>query len=342
VQHGHSHAHDHKQHDHKHGRSLSEIRKIISTAKISERSKQRASAIFTALGEAEAKIHNTTLEKIHFHEVGAVDAIVDTVCAAVASELLGVDEWVCSPINVGGGTVECSHGRIPVPAPATVEILKGVPVYSSGIEKELTTPTGAAIVKALGPKFGPIPAFKIEYSGYGAGGRELKHHPNVLRVIVGESVTAIATTPEVVSVMEANIDDLNPQVFGYVMDRLMDVGALDVFGTPVQMKKGRPGMLLTVLAKPEDAQKLAKLVFAETTTLGIRMREERREVLLRRSQSVKTQWGEVRMKVANLNGTVANYAPEYEDCRRIATDHGVPLKKVMQEAIRVYLDQQNG
>lgn len=328
---------------HSHGRSLSEIREIISAATISDGAKHRALAIFQALGEAEAKIHNATIEKIHFHEVGAVDAIADIVCAAVASEALGVDEWICSPINVGGGAIECAHGRLPVPAPATVELLKGAPVYSSGISKELTTPTGAAIVKALASRFGPVPTFKIQATGYGAGGRDLPGQPNVLRVTVGESLGPVEeAVPETVSVLEANLDDLNPQVFGYAMDRLMDAGALDVFGTPVQMKKGRPGMLLTVLARTEDTQRLAKIIFAETTTLGIRMRDERREVLARRCEMVKTQWGEVRMKVANLNGTVSNYAPEYEDCRRIASEKGVPLKTVMQEAIRIYLDQQNG
>jgi len=329
-------------HDHSHGRSLSEIRRIISGAKIGDKAKQRALAIFQVLGEAEAKIHDSTVEKIHFHEVGAVDAIVDIVCSAVASEALNVDEWVCSPLNVGGGTVQCAHGRLPVPAPAVLEILKGVPVYSSGIDKELTTPTGAAVVKTLVSRFGSVPAYKVTAAGYGAGTRELPGQPNVVRVTIGETIdTAKAVAPEFVSVLEANLDDLNPQVFGYVMDRLFDAGALDVFGTPVQMKKGRPGMVLTVLARPEDAPKLSKIVFAETTTLGIRMREERREVLTRRAVSVETTWGEVRMKVANLNGTISNYAPEYEDCRKIAVEHGVPLKTVMQEAIKVYLDQRH-
>jgi uncharacterized protein (TIGR00299 family) protein len=341
VLHSRSHAHEHA-HAHEHGRSLSEVRAIISSAKIGERGKQRALAIFQVLGEAEAKIHNTTVEKIHFHEVGAVDAIVDIVCSAVASEALEVDEWVCSPLNVGGGTVQCAHGLLPVPAPAVLEMLNGVPVYSSGIDKELTTPTGAAIVKTLVTRFGAVPAYKVEASGYGAGTRELPGQPNVVRVTIGESIGSAQVAPEFVTVLEANLDDLNPQVFGYVMDRLFDAGALDVFGTPVQMKKGRPGMLLTILARTEDAQRLANIVFSETTTLGIRMREERREVLMRRAVPVRTAWGPVRMKVANLNGTVMNYAPEYEDCRQIATEHGVPLKTVMQEAIRIYLDEKNG
>jgi hypothetical protein len=336
------HSHE-PQHQHTHGRHLSAIQKIITAATISESAKQRALAIFQALGEAEAKIHNVPIEKIHFHEVGAVDAIVDIVCAAVGSDALGVDEWICSPINVGGGTVQCSHGRMPVPAPATVELLKGAPIYSNGIDKELTTPTGAAILKTLVSRFGSVPSYKIESAGYGAGTRDFPAHANVLRLTVGESFeSAKTTTAEIISVLEANIDDLNPQVFGYVMDKLLEAGALDVFGVPVQMKKNRPGMLLTVLSRTEDSQRLARIVFTETTTLGIRRREERREVLLRRSQAVQTPWGEVSMKIANLNGTVTNYAPEYEDCRRIAAERGIPLKSVMQEAIRIYLDQQNG
>jgi uncharacterized protein (TIGR00299 family) protein len=344
-EHQHRHAHDHHHQEHSH-RGLKEIRGVIRRAKIAPAAQERALAIFQALGEAEAKIHNTDTEKIHFHEVGAVDAIVDIVCAAVGSLALGVDEWVCSPLNVGGGTVECAHGKFPVPSPATVELLRGAPVYSSGVDAELVTPTGAAIVKTLCRRCAPFPAMKTTTTGYGAGSRDLPGQPNVVRLTIGEAVEAqLAATPhipeETIAVLEANLDDLNPQVFGYVMERLLAEGALDVFGTPVQMKKGRPGMLLTVLARPEDAPRLAKLVFGETTTLGIRMRQERRQTLLRRTVAVQTPWGEVRMKVANLNGSVANYAPEYEDCRRIADQHKVPLKQVMQEATRSYLQTQN-
>ena len=338
--HSHVHGHSHQHPEHVHGRGLKEIREIITAAAISERAKKTAIAIFENLGAAEAKVHNTNIETIHFHEVGAVDALVDIVCAATGAEALGVDEWVCSPLNVGGGTVKCAHGILPVPPPAVVELLTGIPTYSSGIQKELVTPTGAAIVKTLASRFGAFPAMVVSKSAYGAGSRDLPGQPNVLRLVVGEGTVTAETTPEMVSVIEANLDDLNPQVFGYVMDRLFAEGALDVFGTPVQMKKGRPGMVLTVLARPEQASQMTKIIFSETTTLGVRMREERRQVLQRRSTSVQTQWGEVRMKVANLNGTVTNYAPEYEDCRRIAEEKGVPLKSVMQEAIRVYL--QNG
>ncbi|MCU1300010.1 MAG: hypothetical protein JWQ87_294 [Candidatus Sulfotelmatobacter sp.] len=351
---GHAHSHLHSGeispanvpalHEHSHGRGLTEIRKIISAAAISEGAKKTAITIFEALGRAEAKIHNTSVEAVHFHEVGAVDAMVDIVCAAVGAEALGVDEIICSPLNVGGGVVKCAHGTFPVPAPATVELLAGAPVYSSGLQAELVTPTGAAIVKTLASRFAAFPEMKIDKSGYGAGSRDFPGYPNVVRLTVGE-VTANAlaekTASDTITVLEANIDDLNPQVFGYVMDRLMEEGAFDAFGMPVQMKKNRPGMLLTVLCKPEDEDRLTQLIFTETTTLGVRRRDEARRTLARHWEQVHTQWGEVRIKIASMNGTVTNYAPEYEDCRRIAEEHHVPLKTVMQQAARAYLGNQN-
>src|SRR5579863_7508664 len=299
-------------HSHEHGRGLNEIRSIITEAAINEDAKKTAIAIFEALGGAEAKIHDTNIEKIHFHEVGAVDAMVDIVCAAVGAEALGVDEIVCSPLNVGGGTVKCAHGTFPVPAPATVELLRGAPVYSSGVEAELVTPTGAAIVRTLATRFAAFPEMTIEKSGYGAGTREFPGHPNAVRLTIGEAASMLAakTASETVTVLEANLDDLNPQVFGYVMDRLLEEGALDAFGVPVQMKKNRPGMLLTALCKPEDASRLTHLIFTETTTLGVRRRDEVRQILARRWESVCTQWGDVRIKIASMNGTVTNYAPE--------------------------------
>ena len=325
-------------HAHSHGRGLTEIRSIIAKANISEGAKKTAIAIFEALGAAEAKIHNTSIESVHFHEVGAVDAMVDIVCAAVGAEALGVEEIVCSPLNVGGGTVECAHGTFPVPAPATVELLKNAQVYSSGLQAELVTPTGAAIVATLAKRFAAMPAMKIEKTGYGAGSRDFQRHPNVLRLLVGESAAALSKTTDsdTVTVLEANLDDLSPQVFGYVMDRLLEEGALDAFALPVQMKKNRPGMLLTVLCKVEDANRLTELIFAETTTLGVRRRHEARQTLARRWENVPTPWGEVRIKIASMNGSVTNYAPEYEDCRRLAAEHRVPLKTVMQEATRAY------
>jgi uncharacterized protein (TIGR00299 family) protein len=220
-----------------------------------------------------------------------------------------------------------------------VELLAGAPVYSSGLQAELVTPTGAAIVKTLASRFAAFPEMKIEKSGYGAGSLEFPGHPNVVRLTIGESASsalAANTTSETITVLEANLDDLNPQVFGYVMDRLFEEGALDAFGMPVQMKKNRPGTLLTVLCKPEDAHKMTHLIFTETTTLGVRRRDEMRQTLARRWEKVQTQWGDVRMKIASMNGTVTNYAPEYEDCRRIAAEHRVPLKQVMQEAALAY------
>jgi pyridinium-3,5-bisthiocarboxylic acid mononucleotide nickel chelatase len=327
------------QDEHSHGRGLKEIKEIIGRAGIAESAKRTAFAIFEALGAAEAKIHDVDIEKIHFHEVGAVDAMVDIVCAAVGAEALGVGEIVCSPLNMGGGTVECAHGTFPVPAPATVELLKGAPIFSSGMQAELVTPTGAAIVKTLVSRFAAFPEMKIEKTGYGAGSRDFAHHANVLRLTVGEALPELAskTSEDSITVLEANLDDLNPQVFGYVLDRLLEEGALDVFGVPVQMKKSRPGTLLTVLCKPEDAARLTEIIFAETTTLGVRRREEKRQILARKSLSVSTRWGEVRMKIGSMNGTVTNYAPEYEDCRRIAAEQHVPLKTVMQEAVQRYL-----
>ena len=348
--HGHSDDHQHEPSgagtapEHSHGRSLSEIKRIISAAPISEGGKRNAIAIFESLGATEAKIHNTDIEAVHFHEVGAVDAIVDIVCAAVGFEALGVDELICSPLNVGGGTVKCAHGDFPVPAPATVELLKGAPVYSSGIQAELVTPTGAAIVKTLAARFSAFPEMKIQKSGYGAGTRNLPGHANVVRLTIGEAQSSVETntSQETITVLESNLDDLNPQVVGYVMDRLLEEGALDAFCLPVQMKKNRPGALLTVLCRPEDAARLTHLVFAETTTLGVRQREERRRVLARRWINVETPWGEVRMKIASINGTITTYAPEYEDCRKIAAQHHVPLKSVMQEAVKTYVHNLKG
>ena len=296
---------------------------------------------------------------------------MDIVCAAVGAESLAVEEWVCSPLNVGGGTVKCAHGTLPVPAPATLRLLRDAPVYSSGPQVELVTPTGAAIVKTLSSRFAAFPAMKIEKAGYGAGTREFSEHPNLLRLTIGEagladsaaaSLAASPTSNELIAnekianekimnekiidekimnerimVLEANLDDLSPQVLAYAMERLLAEGALDVFSVPVQMKKSRPGALLTVLAKMEDANRLTKLIFAETTTLGVRRREEQRQTLSRRWETVDTAWGPVRIKIANMNGSVSNYAPEYEDCRTLAEAQHVPLRTVMQEAIQQYL-----
>jgi uncharacterized protein (TIGR00299 family) protein len=347
------HGHTHDTDPHAHGRSLTAIRDIIEKAAISRSAKATAIRIFESLGQAEAEIHNAPVDQIHFHEVGAVDAMVDIVCAAVGAESLAVEEWICSPLNVGGGTVKCDHGTLPVPAPATLNLLRGAPVYSSGPQVELVTPTGAAIVKTLSARFAPFPAMKIEKVGYGAGAREFSDHPNVLRISIGEAAAAAPVNPSQIArsastaaaddriddrimVLEANLDDLSPQVLGYAMERLLAEGALDVFSVPVQMKKSRPGALLTVLAKIEDANRLTKTIFAETTTLGVRRREEQRQTLARRWENVNTTWGPVRIKVASMNGTISNYAPEYEDCRALAEAHHVPLKEVLREAVKAY------
>jgi hypothetical protein len=356
------HVHSHREentgqaHDaHVHGRGLPEIREIIGKTAISATAKATAIRIFEALGAAEAEIHNTSVENVHFHEVGAVDALVDIVCAAVGAEALGVDEWVCSPLNVGSGTVKCAHGTLPVPAPATVKVLQNAPVYSSGPQVELVTPTGAAIVKTLVKRFSAFPAMKIEKAGYGAGSREFADHPNLLRLTIGEAASTEQTIPRAsfpeqtntgetnrdrIVVLEANLDDLSPQVLAYAMERLLAEGALDVFSLPVQMKKNRPGALLTVLAKPEDADRLTKLIFVETSTLGVRRRDEHRQILPRRWETVDTSWGPVRVKIANMNGTVSNYAPEFEDCRALAEKHHVPLRQVMQAAMNAYIGKE--
>ena len=352
--HDHSHDHEHAHgdaHSHAHGRHLSEILKLIAAAPLSERSRQLASEIFLALGAAEAKVHNVDLEHIHFHEVGAADAIVDIVCAAVGAEALAVDQFVCSPLNVGSGTVRCAHGIMPVPAPATLELLQGAPVYSGEIQKELVTPTGAAIVKVLASTFGPRPTMTTQAIGYGAGSRNFDVHANVLRISIGETarIAAAIDNPgeeQEIAILEANLDDLNPQLIGYIMDVAFAEGALDVFNTPVQMKKNRPGTVLTILAPVDREERMRALLFRESSTLGVRVRREKRYALPRHHEAVVTPWGEVRMKVAAMNGTPSQYAPEYEDCRRIAAQHHVPLKHVMQEALRLYmekhLDRQHG
>jgi uncharacterized protein (TIGR00299 family) protein len=345
-QHGHDHPHEHShdhghshEHRHHHGRTLTEIRHIIEKAAISSNAKSIAIKVFETLGRAEAEIHSTSIDQVHFHEVGAIDAMVDIVCAAVGAESLAVEAWVCSPLNVGGGTVKCAHGTLPVPAPATLKLLRNAPVYSSGPQVELVTPTGAAIVKTLSTRFAPFPAMKIEKAGYGAGIRDFPEHPNLLRITIGEAEPTDRANPsnDSITVLEANLDDLSPQVLAYAMERLLAEGALDVFSVPVQMKKSRPGALLTVLAKMEDANRLTKTIFAETTTLGVRRREEQRQTLSRRWETVDTTWGPVRIKIANMNGSVSNYAPEYEDCRTLAEAQHVPLRTVMQEAIQQYL-----
>jgi len=366
--HIHSADHSHETHSHSHGteaahkaehssahahRGLPEIREIIARAPISASAQAFALKTFELIAEAEAKIHNREPETIHFHEVGSEDTIVDIVCSAVAIEAIAADAWYSSALNTGSGVVKCAHGVLPVPAPATAELLRGAPVFSSGIAKELLTPTGAALLKALNVRFEPLPPMTLSATGYGAGARDFPSSANVVRLILGE-ITTISSedgspTPaprfstqilepeDTILVLEANLDDMNPQLFSYVQQKLLDAGALDAFGVPVQMKKGRPGIVFTVLALPAHAELLSRILLTETTTLGVRMRQEQRRILEREHVTVESSWGPVRVKLGRLRGEIVNCAPEFEDCRKIAESVGVPLKIVLQEAMRLYL-----
>jgi hypothetical protein len=312
-------------------RHLPHILKMIESAAISGRARRDAVAVFRRLAEAEAKVHRVPIEKVHFHEVGAVDSICDIVGACVAFDLLGVQAIHCSAVNVGSGTVDTEHGVLPVPAPATAELLAGKPVYARGPAAELTTPTGAAIAATLASEFGPMPPMRVASIGYGAGDRDFEEHANVLRVLIGETTGAAEAVT--VSVIEANIDDSTPQVLGYAMERLFAGGALDVTLTPLLMKKGRPGAMLTVIAKPEDRDQLAQVILRETSSLGVRIYSAERRVQARRIEEVETPLGAVRMKISESGA----FTPEYDDCRRIAEEKRVPLKQVMTEAALAWL-----
>ena len=339
-------------------RSLSAILEILEKSQLAAGVRERASAIFRKLGEAEAAVHDVPVEKIHFHEVGAVDAILDIVGACIGFEALGIEKFACSPLNVGGGTAKMAHGVLPVPAPATARLLTGKPTYSNGVQKELVTPTGAAIVATLCEAFGPQPGMSVSAIGYGAGTADLEGQPNVLRIMVGEEVgagkekeraqTEVCATSgqpglaapqgfdEEIAVVEANLDDMNPQIYGYFLEKALGAGALDVYTTPVQMKKNRPGTLLTILCKPQDTSALMELIFAETTTFGVRTYRAQRRVLPREWVNVGTEFGEVRIKVSRVNGRILHVAPEYEDCRKLAAEKDVPLQRVIASAMRSY------
>ena len=335
VHHEHEHEHHHPAHSHAPHRSLSAIVEIIRSATLTESVKQRSIRAFQLLGEAEAAIHSVPVEEVHFHEVGAVDTIVDIVCAAAGAEALGVDKWLCSPLNVGSGTVVCQHGTLPVPAPATLALLGDAPVYAAGEPMERVSPTGAVLLRMLDVQYEKLPTMRILKTGYGAGGRETRGEPNLLRLLVGEESSDAAT--ESIAIIETVIDDCNPQVLAYVSEKLLEAGAWDVYRVSVQMKKGRAGVQMTVLCRPDLVPALEELLFRETSTIGLRWRLENKVALAREFIEVETQWGKVRIKIARLpNGTIANVAPEYEDCRLLATRHSVPLKQVMEEAMRAY------
>lgn len=320
-------------HEHKH-RHLSDITQIIEGSRLSDAVKARAVQIFNRLADAEARVHNQPVEQVHFHEVGALDAIVDIVGASVCFDHLKIDRFLCSPLHVGSGMVQMAHGRFPIPPPAVTELLKGVPFYSSDIKGELLTPTGAAIITTVCDEYGPMPQMATERTGYGAGTREYPDFPNVLRVLLGE--TAETAVDERLWMIETNLDDSSPQIVGHVMDRLLELDVLDCFFTPVQMKKNRPGVLLSVLCGRDEKETVMRLLFTETTTIGVRSYEVNRRALRRSIVQVETQYGPIDVKVAHLDGRVVNEKPEFDQCRAAAARANVPLK-VVEEAARMAL-----
>jgi uncharacterized protein (TIGR00299 family) protein len=335
-EHTHEHTYEHS-HAHEHHRSLSTILEIIRSAPLADGVKERASRAFQLLGEAEAAIHSIPVETVHFHEVGAVDTIVDIVCAAAGCAALGVDRWMASPLNVGSGTVQCAHGVLPVPAPATLALLGDAPVYTAGPPMERVTPTGAAILRMLDVQYAPLPAMRVAASGYGAGGRDTPGQPNLVRLLVGEETAGQETAAEPIAVIETVVDDSSPQLLAYVSELLLEAGAWDVYRATVQMKKGRAGVQLTVLCRPDLVPAMREMIFRETTTIGLHWRLENKSSLAREFTEAQTPWGPVQIKIARWpSGEVANAAAEYEDCRALARKHSIPLKQVMQAAMRAY------
>ena len=323
-------------HEHVH-RHLHNIEKIIDDADLTETVKAHAKIIFNRLAEAEASVHGIVVEKVHFHEVGAMDAIIDIVGACIGFEMLGIEQFTCSKIHVGSGFVNMAHGKFPVPPPAVSKLLTGIPIYSTEIEGELTTPTGAAIISTLCDSYGIIPEMTVEYTGYGAGTRTYEKFPNTLRLLIGESVQgAIIATglkSEKLILIETNLDDISPQILGFVMERAFVLGALDCWFTPIQMKKNRPATKLSVLCSPDLRADISAMLFAETTTLGLRVNEIERECIEREIVSVQTEFGAVDVKLGILNGNVVNVMPEYDQVKAIATEKDVPFQRVSEAAI---------
>ena len=350
---GHSHEHVHDAHEHQHShdhahaphRSLKDILAIIQSAPLSDLVKSRSARAFQLLGEVEAAIHSMPIEQVHFHEVGAVDTIVDIVCAAAGCEALGVDRWMSSPLNVGSGTVKCAHGTLPVPAPATLALIGDAPVYSAGPPLERVTPTGATLLRMMEVTYGSLPAMRVQSRGYGAGGCDTPGEPNLLRLLVGEAEDGAEAeqiaVPEAepIVVIETVIDDATPQLLAYVSELLLEAGAWDVYRSAVQMKKGRTGVQVTVLSSVGRAPALRELLLRETTTIGLHWRLENKMSLTREFVELDTEWGRVRMKIARWPaGEVANVSPEYEVCRSLARQQGIPLKRVMHDAMRAYAE----
>jgi hypothetical protein len=339
--HAHSHHHEHShehEHQHQHGRNLPAIREILNKAPLPANARALALRAFELLGQAEAAIHNLPLDQVHFHEVGAVDAIVDITCTAVGVTSLNVERWYCSPVNVGSGFVDCAHGRFPVPAPATASLLRGIPTYSEGPAMELVTPTGAALLRALDCEF-TRPTAAFEHIGYGAGSRNPARFPNVLRISIGDADSHSVddtTARETVTLLECAIDDLSPQILAHATQLALEHGALDAMAASVVMKKGRLGTLVTILCRPADAPRFEELLFRETSTLGVRTRTEQRRTLDRAHAVVNTFYGNIRIKTAALDGVITHAQPEYEDCHARALEHRVPLKQVIDAALQVW------
>jgi len=334
-----------QKHKHHH-RSLSDILSLIDKSSLDEQIRKKASEMFQRLAKIEANIHQTSMDKVTLHEVGAVDSIIDIVGIAIGLKWLEVDEFLASPINVGGGMVKCQHGTLPVPAPATAELLKGMPIYSSGIKSELVTPTGALVLSTYSKSFSAMPQMLVEKIGYGAGKKDFPKFPNLLRIFVGKAENSISKLQgDEVVIIETNIDDMNPENFSYCQERLFNEGALDVFFTPVIMKKSRPATMLTVISPLELRNKMCKIIFQETTTIGMRYYPVRRKKLIREQVSVDTLYGKVEIKVARWGDNVLNYAPEYESCSRIAKEKKIPLKEIQNQALISFLklkDKQKG
>jgi uncharacterized protein (TIGR00299 family) protein len=327
-------AHVRVPHEHKH-RHLSQIVEIIDRSSLSDKIKSRATEIFINLGRAEAKMHNIPLEKVHFHEVGAMDAIIDIVGACVGFEMLGIKRFCCSKINVGSGFVKMAHGTFPVPPPAVAELLKSKLIYSSDIVGELVTPTGAAIIATVCSSFGAIPEMIIERAAYGAGTRQYKDFPNVLRLITGE-IAENTETSEKLCLIETNLDDVSGQTAGFVLERAFAENALDCWITPIQMKKNRPAFQISILCRLAEREKFAQILFDQTTTLGVRTQIVERFCLPREFETVTTQFGEIQIKIVRENNSIRKFAPEYEQCRRAAIQHGVPLAAIERAAILAF------
>lgn len=319
-------------HEHAH-RHLHHIEKIINDSGLSDKIKSRAINIFTKLAEAEAKIHGIEVKKVHFHEVGAMDAIIDVVGACIGFEMLGIEKFSCSKIHVGSGFAKMAHGKFPIPPPAVAELLQSIPIYSTEIEGELCTPTGAAIISTLSETYGEIKDLIIEKIGYGAGTRDYQDFPNVIRLMIGETDHQSLTIDHLL-ILETNLDDVSPQVLGFVMDKAFELGALDCWFTPIQMKKNRPATMISILCEPEKREKLTELLYVETTTLGIRVREVERECLERKFVKVETQFGKIDVKIGLLNGKQVNAMPEFDQLKQIAVENNIPLKELREIVLR--------